>query len=339
MEPNPREHLPWPVWWQRPLIASRALWFYFQDLMWPANLMPIYPRWDLQSIFGSGLVFMFSAFVAAAALCGFHRRIGRAPAGLILFFAATLGPVLGLIDYGFMKYSFVADRFQYLASLGPIILFAALVERMIRGLPRLGSLFPVAFSGTLLLALGILTWRLGWIYFDDGALFSYNLSKNPSAWPARFGLGNFDVEQGRPDDAMKEYLEALRINSKDASTMLNVGNLYYQRKDYAEAEKWFVQALELDSHHARLNNNMGAALLAQNRRRDAMRYFTSGVDLQPDNPEFRYNLALCYYDERRFEEAIAQFQAVLKASPGHSDARRFIEQAEAMMRKQTAKPK
>jgi len=42
----------------------------------------------------------------------------------VLFFVVTLSPVLGLIPFTYFQYSFVADHFQYLASLGIITLIA-----------------------------------------------------------------------------------------------------------------------------------------------------------------------------------------------------------------------
>ena len=45
-----------------------------------------------------------------------RERIGRGPLAGALYFALTLGPVLGFVDFGYLRYSFVADRFQYLAG-------------------------------------------------------------------------------------------------------------------------------------------------------------------------------------------------------------------------------
>ena len=45
--------------------------------------------------------------------------VGRGPLVAVLFFAGTLGPALGFINVYPMRYSFVADHFQYLASIGP----------------------------------------------------------------------------------------------------------------------------------------------------------------------------------------------------------------------------
>jgi hypothetical protein len=46
-----------------------------------------------------------------------RRRIGRAPLAAVLIFSGSLFPALGFINVYPMRYSFVADHFQYLASI------------------------------------------------------------------------------------------------------------------------------------------------------------------------------------------------------------------------------
>ena len=59
-----------------------------------------------------------------------EKKICRGPLVVALFFGGTLLPALGFINIFPMRYSFVADHFQYLASLGPICLFAALAVKI-----------------------------------------------------------------------------------------------------------------------------------------------------------------------------------------------------------------
>ena len=50
----------------------------------------------------------------------------------MLFFGATLGPVLGFIMLYTFRYTFVADHYQYLASIGPIALVSAGITTLAR---------------------------------------------------------------------------------------------------------------------------------------------------------------------------------------------------------------
>ena len=105
---------------ERMLVASRALWFYAGKLVWPADLAVIYPRWDISLGDPWAWLYLAGATALAATLWFMRHRIGRGPLAGALFFAVTLSPVLGFVNYGYMQYSFVADRFQYLAGIGVI---------------------------------------------------------------------------------------------------------------------------------------------------------------------------------------------------------------------------
>ena len=111
---------------ERMLIASRALWFYAGKLVWPTDLAVIYPRWDISLGEPWAWLYLAGAAALAATLWFLRHRIGRGPLAGALFFAVTLSPVLGFVNHGYMQYSFVADRFQYLAGIGVMAVVIAL---------------------------------------------------------------------------------------------------------------------------------------------------------------------------------------------------------------------
>ena len=81
------------------------------------------------------------------------------------YFAVTLSPVLGFIDFGYMQFCFVADRFQYLAGIG---VMAVLVGGAARGASRLPDAAPARMRAgafvAVLAVLGTLTWQQAGIY-------------------------------------------------------------------------------------------------------------------------------------------------------------------------------
>ena len=128
---------------ERMLIAGRALWFYAGKLVWPLELMVIYPQWELDARSLAGWGYVAAAAGLPLALWLLRERIGRGPLAGALYFALTLGPVLGFVDYGYLQFSFVADRFQYLAGIGvlAVLLGAAAhaVGKLPAGVPATGG--------------------------------------------------------------------------------------------------------------------------------------------------------------------------------------------------------
>ena len=92
-----------------------------------------------------------------------------------------LAPVLGFVDYGYMQFSFVADRFQYLAGLGVL---AVLIGAAAHGANRLPGGLRMAACGVAVVVVGLLgalTWRQAGIYQDEVTFFSHVVALNPAA--------------------------------------------------------------------------------------------------------------------------------------------------------------
>jgi protein O-mannosyl-transferase len=109
---------------ERVLIAGRAIWFYSVKLLWPLDLIFVYPRWQVSQTVWWQYLFPAAVLLLLAVLVWLSRRC-RAPLAGLLFFIGTLFPVLGFLNAYPFRYSLVADHFQYLAGLGIIVLVAA----------------------------------------------------------------------------------------------------------------------------------------------------------------------------------------------------------------------
>jgi hypothetical protein len=128
---------------ERCLIAGRAAWFYAVKLLWPAELMTIYPRWQISG--GDAWAYLYPVALLAA-LAGFallRKRIGRGPMVAALLFVGTLLPALGFFNVASFRCSFVADHFLYHAS--PALLApASQITRLRSNTPSLPPLFMKA---------------------------------------------------------------------------------------------------------------------------------------------------------------------------------------------------
>ena len=76
---------------ERCLIAGQAVWFYLGKLVWPADLIFIYPRWHVSQAVWWQYLFPLAALVLLA-VCWRLRRRWRGPLAGLLFFAGTLFP-------------------------------------------------------------------------------------------------------------------------------------------------------------------------------------------------------------------------------------------------------
>ena len=94
----------------------------------PLELVVIYPLWEIDARSLPGWGYVVAAGLTPALWLA-RKRIGRGPLVGAAYFALTLGPVLGFVDYGYMQLSFVADRFQYLAGIGVLAVLLGAAAR------------------------------------------------------------------------------------------------------------------------------------------------------------------------------------------------------------------
>jgi protein O-mannosyl-transferase len=304
----------------RCLIAGRAVWFYLYKLLWPADLVFIYPRWHIDALAAWQYLFP-AAFLLAAVLLWALRNRFRAPLAVLLYFAVTLFPALGFFNIYPFCYSFVADHFQYLASIGPIAAAAAgivqgtglLKERLKR------PLLPL-FCAILLSVLFLLSWKQSRMYSDADALYRTTIKKNPDCWMAHNNLGVLLGKIGRNDEAMAHYLKALELNPNNADAHNNLGLLLANIGRTNDAMVHLLKALELDPNHAEAYNNLGLLLTNTGQTNEAMVHFQKALEINPDYADACYNLGLLLANMGRTDEAVAYYRKALEIKPNYTKA-------------------
>src|SRR6266403_4760016 len=172
----------------RCLIAGRAFWFYLWKLLWPSNLMFVYPRWEISAAVPWQYIFPLAVLVLLGILWSL-RRWSRTPLAGVLVYILLLLPSLGFLNIYFFLYSFVADHWQYLASLGIITPCASGIVLLVRRLKWEALLEP---ASTLLLGgmLFVLTWQRRRMYRDNESLYRTTIGRNPACWMAYCNFGD-----------------------------------------------------------------------------------------------------------------------------------------------------
>jgi protein O-mannosyl-transferase len=246
---------------ERCLLAGRIVWFYLGKLLWPSDLMFIYPHWSVSvsAAWGLGLI----GLAAAAAVLWASRGWSRAPLLAFLFFVGSLFPALGFINVYPFIFSYVADHFQYLACLGIVALVAqggAAVAWGRGGAAARGAL--AAASAAVLATLFALTWRQSAHYRDAGALYLDTLAKNPACWMAENNLGVYLMDQGSAAAAVPFLEDAVRQRPDYSDAHNNLGNALTKVPGRpAEAIAQFRTALQLEPGMTQAHANLGVALL------------------------------------------------------------------------------
>jgi tetratricopeptide (TPR) repeat protein len=300
---------------ERILVASRALWFYAGKLFWPAHLAFDYPRWTVPT--GNLADFIWPAALALLAVIIYfaRRKLGRGPEVATIFFVATLSPMLGFIMLYTFRYSFVADHYQYLASIGPIALIAAGLTTGLHALSKHARLFAQILCGALLLSLGAKTWQQCAIYTDLDTLWQATISENPESWMAYNNLGMRLVQTGRVNEGIADYQKALELNPQFAEAYYNLGNAFLRTGRTEEATSAYKKALEIEPRMAAAYSNLAKILLSAGRRVEAIAYLDKALELEPANAAAHNELAGVLLRTGRFDDSIAHYRRAAELDP------------------------
>ena len=118
---------------ERLLGAGAAVWFYLSKALLPVNLAFVYPQWTVHaSDVQWWLPISGVAAISAALFVSRRRARPRALLFAWMFFLLALVPVMGFTDVYFMKYSAVADHYEYIALIAVVTLVAAAVGSLKR---------------------------------------------------------------------------------------------------------------------------------------------------------------------------------------------------------------
>ena len=292
---------------ERLLIASRAIWFYLSKIFWPSNLTFLYPQWKID-LFDFTAYWWLALSGAAVALVYFGRRIfGRGIEVALLFFVATLLPLLGFIMLYTFRYSFVADHYQYLACIGPIALASA---GFIKFVDRIGNAQWAAWSGAfaIVACLSVLTFRQSGTYRDIETLWRSTIAKDPGSWMAYNNLGVVQLEKGDADAAIEKYRRSLELHPAYPEALYNLGSALLQKGDIDQAIMLCEEALKLQPNDVDAHVVLGNALMARQDVDRAITHYRQALKLRPSDPNAHHNLGVALQQQGKTEEAASELE-------------------------------
>jgi len=274
---------------ERCLIAGRAIWFYLGKLIWPANLVFIYPRWQINASLWWQYLFPVATIALLTVLFALRKR-WRAPLAGLLLFCGILFPALGFFNVYPFIFSFVADHFQYLASAAPFALFAAGLTLLFQRL-AVPPAVRYGISFVLLIVLAGLTWRQAGIYRNAETLYRTTLAQNPSSWMVHNNLAIILIDQNRLKEAAEHAKAALDLRPDYPKALMNLGNISLKQgqPDYAIA--CYRKAMALEPRLPDIHTNFGNALRFKGDFVHAIQEYEQAIVQDPQNVPPRNNLA------------------------------------------------
>lgn len=299
----------------RVAIAGRAAWFYLSKALVPWPLSTIYPRWDPSWIGGLGV---FAAAIVIGGCWRWRKALGPVPVAAAGCFVLLLAPTLGFVDYGFMRNSWVADRFLYLALAAVL---APLVGWLVRrsASRRARRLLVAAASLAVSLSLGLSSTRAR-LFADESALWNDTLQRNPAAWMAHVQLGLAAARRGAGPEAVAALERAHQLAPDSAFVLHRLAFTRAVNGESAAALATYEQAVRLAPDDFELRNDRANLLSDLGYLDQAIAEYQTLLRVAPPRAITLVNLGNALLRADRDREALAVFDRALALEPDHAGA-------------------
>ncbi len=292
---------------------------YIEMMFWPRHLAGFYPRlgqWPWWEVMLAALLLLsVSGLVLAQA-----RRRPYLAAGWF-WYLGTLAPVIGLVQAGIQS---MADRYTYIPLIGLFIMLAwgGWELACAWGLAR----FAPTATAAALAACAALTAHQEFYWKDTETLYKRMLEVTPNNCATHNNLGSYYLEVNRTNEALSNYLEAIREKPDFAEAHNNLGFFYLKEERTNEAISNLTAAIQEKPNFAEAHNNLGSVFLRQKHYDEAVEQFRTAVRLHPDFLSY-VNLANALAgaastrdDASASAEAARSFEQALQLNPDPMDA-------------------
>jgi tetratricopeptide (TPR) repeat protein len=313
---------------ERGLIAGRAVWFYARKLVWPYPLIFFYHRWHIDDHQWWQYSFPVAALGLVAGLWLARSKIGRGPLAAALIFGGVLMPAIGFFNVYPFRYSFVADHFQYHASLALITLAAAGAALWAQRLTASGRTALSASAAVVLVLLGALTFRQTMIYENLEVLYRDVIAKNGTAVIAYSNLATHLGNLGRNEEGLELIRKAVEIDPQAPGVHNNLGAILLtlcmqtgeRGKMFDECIRELEYTLQLNPRYTAAHSNLAVAMVTAKKPEVAITHLRRALELNPRDARSMFGMGSLLRLLKKNDEARTWYLKALERDPDMAQA-------------------
>jgi len=140
--------------------------------------------------------------------------------------------------------------------------------------------------------------------------------------PPNFGMANSgptpEQLKAAADSQAAPLLEKLKATPDDAGLLANVGNIYYDAKQYKIAIEYYEHALKIQPTDASVRTDLGTAYWYTGEADAAISQFNKALTYDPNKADTLFNLGIVKWQGKKDGPgAIAAWQKLLATNPAY----------------------
>ena len=153
----------------------------------------------------------------------------------------------------------------------------------------------------------------------EEAVMQRRLEKYPEDFLAHYNLGALLEGQGRLEQAIACYRDALRIEPANATARNSLGTALLMENRLPEAVQELRETLRVDPSYWNARYNLGRALAASGDLQDAAAEYLAVLKHNPEDGAARAALGAVYFKTRKYSEALSEFEQAAVLDPKDAD--------------------
>lgn len=264
---------------------------YLKNVLLPFDLrvfydLPVQKTFLTSSVLIPLTILSCTMFLLAGAWQRYREESAAITCSLFL-----LLPVSGILTL--MNPSLMADRYMYIPMVGFSAAFGFAMHRASDlSAPGWRRQSVNITGGIILLTFSFLSFSRSHDWQDQQAFMRSVVRDAPASEFGHFFRANLAKDEGRNDEAIREYLVALSINPTLTEAHFNLGVIYQAQGVAEKAEQSFLQVLAGDPHHVKTYNNLGVLYATFGRLQEALAIFEKGLKMVPGDGRLRDNVVI-----------------------------------------------
>ena len=303
------------------LVICHNIIFYLYKIVWPVNLSPFYAVPKLLTLSNP---YVLAGLIGTCILVPLLLISLRWTRGLFtgwLFFFIAVFPTMGVV--GFTNV-IASDRFVYLPSVGLLMILMSFLCWSV-GAKRFANLsarhLVVVIAVFILAGAEAIATRRQMVHWQDTeTICEYVLRLTPDAAPVHLILGAALKSQGKLDEAISHYQQALQIEPDYSRAHYVLGVAFTLKGKLDEAVAHYQQALRIKPDYVSAHNSLGLVLKSQGKLDEAISHFRQALLIEPNNVDVHRNLGDALSAQGRFDESISHYLKALEVKPDFAEA-------------------
>ncbi len=219
----------------------------------------------------------------------------------------------------------LCDYKTYLASVGWLFVLAVvlvyLLNFAIKNFKKIPEYFynfnyQLAVLAVLMLPIGLGTYSRNKVWSSASAFWGDIVKKAPLKARGHNNLGVALSEEGKVDESIKHYKQAIRLDRHYADPLSNIAVAYSMKGEIDKAIFALRGAINIFPNYAEAYNNLGTLLLKKKQYEEAERSLDMAIQIRPYYGKAFYNKGRLYLEQNKEEKAWEYFK---KATEGDLD--------------------